>query len=63
MMMNMNQKLNYAMINFGGNIIRGRADDWDYSSAYDIVNVCINGVWYQTGVNNLLLMHKDGIEA
>ena len=54
----MDQRLNYGIILFGDIRIAGWVTEWDYPNNGS-VNVVIDGVRYKTGVNNLLLKHKE----
>ena len=54
----MEQTLNYGIILFGDTRICGWVTDWEYPNNGS-VTVVIEGVKYKTGVNNLLLKHKE----
>ena len=54
--------LNYGIIVFDDIRIEGEVTGWEYPNNGS-VNVTIDGIIYKTGVNNLLLMHKDKNES
>lgn len=51
-------KLNYAIILFGDMKIEGWVDEWLCRDNFT-TNVRIEGTWYKTGSNNVLLMYKE----
>lgn len=52
------QNLNYGIIRFNDTTISGKVTSYD-NSLGSAITVVINGVTYRTGINNVLLMHKD----
>ena len=52
------QKLNYGIIEFFGIRREGYVDYWEVKDN-GTISIEIEGVSYKTGVNNVLLMHKD----
>lgn len=50
---------NYAIIIFGDLKIEGHLDDWSFPVNLSSANLKIDGVWYKTGVNNVLLLEKE----
>lgn len=59
--MNM-RDLNYGIIVFDDIRIEGEITDWEFLNN-GTGNVEIDGIKYKTGVNNILLMHKDKNES
>ena len=59
--MNM-RDLNYGIIVFDDIRIEGEVTDWEFLNN-GTANVEIDGIKYKTGVNNILLMHKDKNES
>lgn len=52
-------KFIYGIIAFGDWIVKGEVTDYEYSNNGATVAVQINGTWYKTGMQNVLLMdHK-----
>ena len=55
------QNLNYGIIRFNDTTISGKVTSYD-NSLGSTITVVIDGVTYKTGINNVLLMHKDDYE-
>lgn len=50
---------NYAIIIFGDMKIEGKLVDWEDPMHSSTMKININGKWYRTNANNVLLMQKD----
>ena len=50
-----NAKCNYAMINFGGKIIKGYCEHWEMPGYNGWIKLVINGKQYITHLTNVLM--------
>ena len=50
---------NYVIIIFGDLRIEGWITDYEMITSSPTARIEIDGVWYKTGTNNVLLMYKE----